>query len=254
MTTAAQIAEQLGLTECGNGYTGFCPSCGYETGFSVADKGGRTLVHCHAGGCTQQQIIQVLREDDLWESRSSRTVEFPPDLPVGGPLPMRKASTVEAALAMWDRAQPAPGTVVETYLRARGYLGAIPISLRDVTCKHPSDEQFHPVMLGAAAISGDPPRIVGVHRTFLHQDGSGKAPLNPEKMSLGDLRGASVPLAHAPVGSKVAVSEGIETGLSVLQATSIPTLAALSAAGMQALVLPASVQEVFIAADPDNVE
>jgi hypothetical protein len=122
-----------------------------------------------------------------------------------------------------------------------------------VTGKHPSDEQFHPAMLAAAMLTRDPPKIVGVHRTFLREDGSGKAPLNPEKMSLGDLRGACVPLAHAPMGPKVAVSEGIETGLSVLQATGIPTLAALSAAGMQVLLLPTGVQEVFIAADPDKV-
>jgi putative DNA primase/helicase len=38
-----------------------------------------------------------------------------------------------------------------------------------------------------------------------------------------------------------------------MQATSIPTWAALSAAGMQALVLPREVREVVIAADPDPV-
>ncbi len=104
--------------------------------------------------------------------------------------------------------------------------------------------------LAAAVLSGNP-NIAGVHRTFLRADGSGKAPIKPEKMSLGDVHGAGTPLAQ--VGPKLAVSEGIETGLSVQQATGIPTLAALSAAGMQALVLPAGVQEVFIAADPDSV-
>jgi phage/plasmid primase-like uncharacterized protein len=82
-------------------------------------------------------------------------------------------------------------------------------------------------------------------------DGSGKALLDPAKMSLGDLRGAGVPLS--PLGPKLAVSEGIETGLSVQQATGIPTYAAFSAAGMKALLLPAGVREVFIAADPDDV-
>jgi hypothetical protein len=193
----------------------------------------------------------VLREDDLWESPSPRTVEFPPDLPVAHPPPMLKSRSAEAALAMWERAQPASGTVVETYLRARGYLGPIPIALRYVTGRHPSDEQLHPMMLAAAMLSADPPKIVGVHRTFLREDGSGKTSLIPDKMSLGDLRGAGVPLS--PLGPKVAVSEGIETGLSVQQATGIPTYAALSAAGMQALILPAGVREVFIAADLDNV-
>jgi putative DNA primase/helicase len=253
MTTAAEIAYQLYLTETGRGgYTGRCPSCQYETGFSVVDKDGKTLFHCHAGGCSQREIIQALREYGLWEDTSPTRVEFPNDLPDFQSPPMPKANSAAAAREMWDRAKPAAGTVVATYLRARGYLGAIPISLRCVTGKHPADGGFHPIMLGAAGLPGNP-NIVGVHRTFLRGDGSGKAPLKPEKMSLGDLHGASVPLAYAPVGSKVAVSEGIETGLSVLQATGLSTLAALSAGGLQALVLPAGVQEVFIAADHDPV-
>jgi phage/plasmid primase-like uncharacterized protein len=246
MTTAAQIAEQLGLTESGNGFTGFCPSCGYEKGFSVVDKNGRTLFRCHAGGCNQQEIIQALREYGLWGNEAPRPVEFSQR-----PVPSPKADSTEAAIGIWERAQPAHGTVVETYLRARGYLGTIPTSLRYVRGKHPSDEGFHPTMLAAALSLGEQPKLVGVHRTFLREDGTGKAALSPDKMSLGKLQGAGVPIS-AP-SSKVAVSEGIETGLSVQQATGIPTIAALSAAGMQTLILPARVQEVFIAADPDDV-
>jgi phage/plasmid primase-like uncharacterized protein len=248
MANAAEIAYQLDLTETAKGgYSGRCPCCQYETGFSVTDKDGRTLFHCNAGGCTQQEIIQALREYGLWDDQAQKSVRS-----LESPAPARVKDTVEAARAMWERAQAAEGTVVETYLRARGYFGAIPISLRYVRGKHPSDEGFYPVMLAAAVQQGKP-NIVGVHRTFLREDGSGKAQLNPEKMSLGDVRGACVPLAPAAVGSKVAVSEGIETGLSVLQATGMLTLAAISAGGIQALILPAGLQEVFIAADHDPV-
>jgi hypothetical protein len=175
MATAAQIAEQYGFTECREGFTGFCPSCGYETGFSVVDKGGRTLFHCHAGGCTQQEIIKVLREDELWENPSSQAFEFPDDAPTPYPPPSREVSSAKAALAIWERSKPAPGTVVETYLRGRGYLGPIPPTLRYATGVHPSDQQWHPIMLAAAMLPGDPPETVGVHRTFLLEDGSGKA-------------------------------------------------------------------------------
>jgi len=72
MATAAEIAEQLGLTPTGKGgYTGFCPSCCYETGFSVIDKDGKTLFHCHAGGCSQQEII------GWYASMASGTVSLP---------------------------------------------------------------------------------------------------------------------------------------------------------------------------------
>ena len=43
-----------------------------------------------------------------------------------------------------------------------------------------------------------------------------------------------------------------ETGLSFMQATDIPTWAALSTSGLQALILPRGVREIVIAADPDE--
>jgi putative DNA primase/helicase len=248
MTTAAEIAERLGLTESGDGYSGICPCCCYERAFSVVERDGRLLFHCHVG-CTQAEVIQGLREWEVWGSPSSQGGEFPPG-PVTNHPPESKTSR-DNALAMWARSQPAEGTVVEKYLRARGYNGPIPAALRYVSGKHPSDEQLHPVMV-AAAIVIDPPEIIGVHRTFLRADGSGKAPLDPNKMSLGDVRGACVPLTRSRVGQTVAVSEGIETGLSVQQATDIPTLAALSTGGLKALLLPSVVRDVRIAADPDK--
>jgi putative DNA primase/helicase len=248
MTTAAEIAYQLDLRETGKGgYTGRCPSCQYETGFSVIDKNGRTLVHCHAGGCTQQEVIQALHEYGLWGDEASKSVE----LPVEHSASSGKAHNADAAREMWQRSEPAAGTVVETYLRARGYLGAIPISLRYVTGKHPADKEFHAVMLAGALLFAESLKLVGVHRTFLQMDGSGKISFEPAKMTLGALQGAGVPLSMPR--SKVAVSEGIETGLSVQQATGIPTIAALSAAGMQSLVLPPYVEDIFIAADADEV-
>jgi len=122
MANAAEIAYQLNLTETGKGgYTGFCPSCCYGTGFSVIDKNGRTLFHCHAGGCTQQQLIQALGERGLWGDQDPKSVHFP----LEHPGPSRKADSAEAARKMWERSQPAAGTVVETYLRVRGYFGSI---------------------------------------------------------------------------------------------------------------------------------
>ena len=152
---------------------------------------------------------------------------------------------------MWQRSQAAEGTVVETYLRVRGYRGPIPATLRYVTGKHPSDGEMHPVMVAAVLRVGAPAQIPGIHRTFLLADGSGKAAFEPNKMSLGNIRGGAVHLA-APA-PKMAVSEGIETGLSFMQATGIPTWAALSAGGLQALLLPPEVREVLIAADRDLV-
>jgi hypothetical protein len=108
---------------------------------------------------------------------------------------------------------------------------------------------MHPVMVAAAFRPGSPMEIAGVQRTFLLADGSDKAGFEPNEMSLGNISGGVVPLAA--LASKLAVSEGIETGLSFMQATGISTWSALSAGGLRALLLPPEVREVLIAADPD---
>jgi len=141
--------------------------------------------------------------------------------------------------------------IVETYLRACGYRGPIPPTLQYVMGKHPSDNAMHPVMVAAVSRPGSPMKIVGVQRTFLLADGSGKAALEPNKMSLGNIRGGAVPLAG--LASKLAVSQGIEPGLSFMQAAGIPTWAALSAGGVRTLILPPEAREVVIAADSDLV-
>ena len=104
-------------------------------------------------------------------------------------------------------------------------------------------------MMVAAVLYGG--RIVAVHRTFLRPDGSGKAKLDPDKMTLGPCKGGAVPLA--PAGRVLAVAEGIETALSYMEVTGTPTWAALSAGGIRNIVLPDCVCEVVVAADPDPV-
>jgi hypothetical protein len=74
MTTAALIAERLGLTESGDGFVGGCPCCSYERAFSVIDKNGKTLFHCHVG-CTQEELMQAMREWDVWGNPEQQGVE-----------------------------------------------------------------------------------------------------------------------------------------------------------------------------------
>ena len=62
--------------------------------------------------------------------------------------------------------------------------------------------------------------------------------------------GSTDPLAAA--GDELVLTEGLETAMSVLQATGKPTWATLSTSGMKAVVLPPDVQTVIIAADGDE--
>ena len=108
---------------------------------------------------------------------------------------------------------------------------------------------FWPAMV--ALVSRGPDDIpLAVHRTFLARDGSGKAPVEPQKMMLGPCRGGAVRLGNP--GDVLMVGEGIETCLAAMQATGNPAWAALSTSGLRALNLPDDVREVIVLADGDD--
>ena len=91
-------------------------------------------------------------------------------------------------------------------------------------------------------------QLVGIQRIFLTQDGK-KAPVDQVKMSLGSVIGSAVQLDH--VGDTLAVAEGIETALAVRQITKLPTWSAVSAPGMERLIIPGTVKVVRIFSDFD---
>jgi hypothetical protein len=88
-----------------------------------------------------------------------------------------------------------------------------------------------------------------IHRTWLLTDGSGKAPFDPDKMTLGPMSGGAVRLA--PVIDTVLLGEGIETVLAAMQLTGLPGWSALHAPGLKAVQLPPEIRTVTIAADHD---
>jgi hypothetical protein len=92
---------------------------------------------------------------------------------------------------------------------------------------------------------------VAIHRTWLHPRHTGKADVTPNKMALGPIGGAAVRLGEG--GNVRVVGEGIETALSAGQLYGAPAWAALSAPGLQSLVVPPEYSEVVIAADHDPV-
>jgi hypothetical protein len=101
-----------------------------------------------------------------------------------------------------------------------------------------------------AAVQGPGGALTGVHRTWLWGDGSGKAPVDPQRMALGPCAGSAVRLA--PAAETLCIGEGIETTLAAMQATGLAAGAALSTSGLRRLVLPAQVRLVVILADGDD--
>jgi len=158
---------------------------------------------------------------------------------------------ITQASKIWQSTRPASGTPTEAYLRSRGIKIDVPPSIRHhADLYHASGYSFPAMVAGVQAMDGE---FLGVHRTYLDDsdgDGLGKARVTPNKAMLGPLRGGTVRLA--PISPRMGVAEGLETSLSVQQAAGLPMLAALSAAGIENLQLPAEVLEIVVCVDRDD--
>ncbi len=130
---------------------------------------------------------------------------------------------MEFARRKWSEAVPLTDSPADVYLRERSLVpgpDGWPPSLRyHLALRHGYTGLLLPALV--AAITIWPNRtVVGIHRTFLRADGKGKAPVTKPKMMIGRCGGGAVRLA--PAGTELVLSEGIETGLSVQQATGRP--------------------------------
>lgn len=248
---AETIARALGGRKVGAGWIARCPAHDdREPSLSIRDAdSNKVLVCCHAG-CDQRRVIAALRARGLWAENSSRSISRK----TRSTLVHRKPDKDDtkrsaAALGIWQSAQPAKGTPVETYLASRRIYMPPPATLRfHAGLKHPSRSTW-PVML-ALVTRGSDGLPLAVHRTFLAREGAGKAHADPAKMMLGPCRGGAVRLAQPR--DVLMVGEGIETCLSAMQATGHPAWAALSTAGLRSLDLPADVRNVIVLADGDE--
>jgi predicted P-loop ATPase len=142
---------------------------------------------------------------------------------------------------------PLAGTVAERYLQARG--------LRDPASP---DLLFNPDLADFDTRRGWPGMVArvrdgageptgGIHRTFLLDDGSGKAPAG--KKMLGPVAGGSVRLFAIGDDGHLGIAEGIETALAARAIFGIPTWAALSADGLRKWEWPPDIKRVTIFAD-----
>lgn len=247
---AETIAKALGGRKAGGGWAAPCP--GHEDripSLSICDADdGKVLVRCHAG-CEQRHVIAALRARGLWALNGSCVFSGPISLSVRErEQDQDDARRSKAALAIWQSAMPAKGTLVETYLASRG-LHLLPPTLRfHSRLKHPSGNIW-PAMV-ALVTRGSDAMPLAIHRTFLARDGSGKAQVDPSKMMLGPCRGGAVRLATSC--DALMVGEGIETCLAATLATGHPSWAALSTSGLKTLHLPNDVRDVIVLADGDH--
>ena len=139
------------------------------------------------------------------------------------------------------------GTVGETYLRARGVgdPGSPDLRFHEDLADFDSRRGWPGLVAIVRDAAGNP--IGGIHRTFLLEDGSAKAP--PGKKMLGPVAGGSVRLAPIPADGHIGIAEGIETALSAWTIFGLPTWAALSAGNLRDWQWPEGIRRVTILAD-----
>ena len=142
---------------------------------------------------------------------------------------------------------PLAGTPGENYFKERGLSDPGSPDL----LFHPDLTDFESCRGWAGLIAlprlanGD--RAPGIHRTFLLDDGSGKAP--PGKKMLGSVKDAAVRLFPMPEDGHIGIAEGIETALAAHALFDMPVWAALSAHGLAQFQWPEGTQYVTIFAD-----
>jgi putative DNA primase/helicase len=180
-------------------------------------------------------IIAALQDRGQWPADQQLHKTFRP--PPGQPLHDQRhhdAERTTRALSIWRSATPACGTSVETYLRPRGIVAPIPATLRfHSELPHPSGGNWPSVIARVTRADEEP---IAVLRTLLSRIGTGKAPIEPERMILERCRGGAVRLGTAQPGQWLVIGKGIEMTLSVTQ---LPGWAALSAMESQASFCPA---------------
>jgi putative DNA primase/helicase len=250
--TAESIAKALGGHRVGATWMARCPAHeDRKPSLSVSSgKDGKVLVRCHAS-CDQERVISALRARGLWSDHRPRSIcRMPRRAPVERkPDQEDDERRSETALAIWQTARSAKGSLVETYLASRGINLPLPDVLRfHPGLKHPSGASW-PAMVALVTdgVEGTP---LAIHRTYLARDGAGKAPIVPQKLMLGPCRGGVVRLAQP--GTLLMIGEGIETCLSAMQATRYPAWAALSTSGLRSLSLPNDKRDIIILADADE--
>jgi hypothetical protein len=176
-----------------------------------------------------------------------------PPAPAG---PAKNATAPAAAASrLFALTCPVAGTLAETYLRGRGLTARLDLPalgfLANCYYRDEKASQLRPLPALVARVTDRDGRLTGVQRTWLRADGSGKADLPEPRKSLGDLHAHGVRFGVAD--QALFAGEGIETMLALRSVLPhLPSVAALSAAHLGALILPDRLKRLYIACDHDR--
>ncbi|MGE0108170.1 MAG: toprim domain-containing protein [Bdellovibrionales bacterium] len=211
--------------------------------FDSNQGGGPIGTLGHATGLSGRFLIEYAAELSGWKVGDKK-------YPTPRPEQQSQNSQNEIRYIL-SGCQLAAGTHVQTYLEARGLkLPDTQDLLFHPDLAHWETNMGYPAMVALARDAQD--QAVGIHRIWLALDGKSKADVPKAKMMLGPVAGGAVHLGQK-ANELVGVSEGIETGLAVVQSVPhLPVWASLSTSGMEKLRLPSNIRRVILLADNDK--
>jgi hypothetical protein len=233
------------LRRQGSELVGPCPRCGGVDRFGVNVRKQKFNCRvCGVGG----DVIKLVQHLDRCEferaiatlagGRPGTTLR---SNPAKSSFKEAIQSNAQTAAWLWSLRKPiTEGTLPWLYLRKRGYTRPIPATLGYLPARDP-----HPAaMIAAFGMAAEPEPgmlavpepVSGVHLTRLTAEG-GKAPnaVGKTKIMLGVCKGSPVTISPANDLCGMAVTEGIEDGLSVYQVTDLGVWVAGAAGFMPAL-------------------
>jgi len=232
------IGETLAIKRTGRDWTGLCPFHAERTPSFTVFADHFYCFGCGAHGDVFTWLTKTRRMTfpEALRHLAGGVISDRPHEPLPAPKPAqpRRSATADVFLRLWHEGVDPTGTAVETYLRSRGGLSVpprAPIRFHPKCQRGPRDlldgPEYWPAMLALMTnpLTGQP---VGLHRTYLLHDGTGKAPGITRINSSGDAIDLKskrimgtwgvVRLAHdEEIGRAISVAEGIENALTAMQ-------------------------------------
>lgn len=255
-------------------YWALCPFHQEKTpSFHVVERGGSSFFACLGCGekgdaialaqqlfsCSFPEALRIVADGELEREPDPHVIEARERRKREADAEAKRARLLRhaSAVAIWDAAEPIGGTIVTRYLRAArritGYLGKADLRFHPAAPLNPYEpDKGRKLPAMVAAIRSASAEHIGTHVTFLRADGSDKATLAHlpgSRLVCGEHVGGFIRLG--PMRSRMVVGEGIESTLSACDALDASGLAAINAANLRAVILPAGVACAIIAHDCD---
>ncbi len=247
----AIVGKSVKLIQKGGEWKGCCPFHDEKSPSFYVMKGGRRF-YCFGCGATGDVLDYVRMTQHVGLRQAAAILGEGRNLPVVSGHSVHKPEPEEdrtpEALAIWRAAAPIAGTVAEAYLRNRGIYMRLPDSLRFARLRYGKRGREYPCLV--ACVGSIDNKVIGIQRTYLASDGTGKANVPKAKLSLGGVSGGAIRLA--PAAAQLCVTEGLEDGLTLQQEQGRAVWVAAGSSMLPKMLFPIGVNKIDIGGDGDE--